>query len=132
MRIDQLIKVLFAIVIILIGLTAIFGYHLYNNLCNNEEVYTAVEQIDSADAYGICGNNFGIVNVGDSQILVTKLDNINQDVKSEEIDAATVATNTVLVDSGDTLPMDASDQVRYQISNPLGSNLEHQIEVRKF
>lgn len=132
MKLDKLIVGLFICVIVLIVFTLGFTYRLYNNLCNNSEVYTAVKEVDSTDAYAICGKKFGIVNTGETEILVTKQNNVEQDDQENGLIEVSQNDNTVLIESGDTYPIEASDQITYTISNPEGSNLEHKIEVRKF
>lgn len=132
MKLDHVIKVLFLIVIIMVVVTSAYTYRVYNNLCNNEQNYKAVELIQSDQAYDLCGENFGIVNTGDNPITVTKFKVDSDEVTSEAIANSASEVESTKLASGDTLAIEASNDVVYQISNPLGSNLDHSIQVRKF
>lgn len=132
MKLDHTIKVLFVIMLVMLVLTSAFTYYSYNSLCNNQTTYTAVELLRSDKAYTVCGANFGIVNTGAEQINVTKLQSTESEANSELIEENAEEVETIKLSSGQSLAVDASDQVYYKISSPLGSNLEQTIQVRKF
>lgn len=132
MKIDKVIRVLFLIVIILVIVTSGYTCYIYNNLCNNNNQYTAVEFIQSADAYHLCPDNFGIINTGDKPIIVTKRKMNGSEVTAETLEQNTTAIQSTKLMSGDTLAIEASNDIVYQVSNPLGSDLDHSIKVKKF
>ncbi len=130
MKLDHIIKVLFVIMLIMLVATSVFTYGIYNDLCNNSQNYQSVELLESDSAYSVCGADFGIVNTGTSQISVTELKGPAGLSETDNEQLEEVATTNV--EPGSTLAIEASEGIYYQISNPLGSNLEQTIQVRKF
>lgn len=129
--VDKVIIILFVIVSILVVITSGYIYYTYNNLCNNSQEYKGVEFIQSTNAYHLCGKNFGIINTSDSPIIITKRTINDSEASSVELKDTTSVESTTL-EINQSLPIEASDNIVYQVSNPLGSNMDHSIEMKKF
>lgn len=132
MKLDHAIKITFVTMIGMLIITSTFIYHTYNNLCNNATDYSAVEILQSNQIYSVCGAKFGIVNTGQEQISVTKLVAITEDASSKSNLTDFSAEETTMVDSGQTIAVEAADEVYYLITSPLTSELEQSIQIRKF
>ncbi len=133
MKLDHVIRILFILIIIGAFAVGAFGYTVYNNLCNSQDSYEGVEYIYSSDAYKVCGSTFGIVNTSDEDIKVTKViaEGIN-DYDATEIAAVDPTNEEFIVASGEGYAIEASGDVAYKIDSPSGSNLDNEVQVRKF
>lgn len=133
MKLDVIMKILLALVVIIGGITGFYAYNVYTNLCENGTVYEAVEFLYSDDAYKLCGDDFGIVNVGSEAIEVTKLEGADSnEIASENVNELTSDVASVEVAAGETLPIEASANVVYLIDSKTGSGLDHEVKVSKF
>lgn len=131
-KINSILKILTLIVAIVVVAAAGYDYTLYNRACNNNQQYSGVELIQSSDEFAVCGENFGIVNTGDAPIVVVEYATDGSTMDAEKIETDATVNNSVTVESGSTLAIKASNNIVYEVLNPLGSNLEHKVEVRKF
>ncbi len=133
MKLDVIMKILLALVVVVGVITGYYAYNVYTNLCENGTVYEAVEFLYSDEAYKLCGDDFGIVNVGSEAIEVTKLEGVTADeITSENVNELSSASESVEVESGGTLPIEASADVVYLIDSKIGSGLDHELKVSKF
>lgn len=134
MKLDRIIKLLFMIMAVMLILVSLFTYRVYNGLCKSAEDFKAVEYIQSKEIYSVCGSNFGIVNNGDEQINVTILEvtDGSGEVTSETIDNATTELDKVKIAGGSNYAIEADSNIVYKIDNASGSNLDHDISLRKF
>lgn len=131
-KVDKVIRILFLIVSILVVITSGYTCYIYNDLCNDNQEYKGVEIIQSTNAYHFCGKNFGIINTGDNPITITKRVTTGSEVTSETIEKNTTIVESTTLKTNETLAIEASDDVIYQVSNPLGSNMDHKIKMKKF
>lgn len=134
MKLDRIIKLLFIIIALMLIVVSLFTYRVYSGLCSSDEDFKAVEYIQSKDIYSVCGSNFGIVNNGEDPINVTILEvnDENSDVTSETIGDVTSEVDKVEIAGGTSYPIEANSNLIYKIENSSGSNLEHNISLRKF
>lgn len=133
MKLDRVIKLLFAIIAIMLVIVSVVTYRVYDSLCNSPNGYDAVEYIQSKTMYAVCGSDFGIVNQSDSSITVTSYQlTSEQEVTSETISEQSNMIEKVVIGSGENYPIVADNSIVYQIDNPTGSNLDHTILLQKF
>lgn len=133
MKLDVIMKALLALVVIVGGITGFYAYNVYTSLCESNEVYEAVEIFYSDDAYKLCGNDFGIINVGTEDIEVTKLQAAEtEEITTDNVNELASEVESVEVEAGGTLPIEASANIVYLIDSKTGSGLDHELKVSKF
>lgn len=128
---EKIIKISTVLIICSLVITLFLTYGQYQQVCNNQQQYQGVETIYSKNAYKICGPNFSIVNRGQDPIKVETRTIDDQDVGSEDIRENSTITETDTLEQGQSISIDADNDIVYIIENEIGSNLDHTIGLQK-